>query len=386
MKLSKEYNLKIANPELSNEWNYNKNGNLAPDKVTPVSGKKVWWICINYHEWQARISNRHNGSQCPYCIGSLPTPSNNLKVKFPEIAIQWHVTKNVNLCSQNMTPSSNKKIWWQCVNGHEWQASVKCRTMGKTGCPQCAGVKENGENSLLLVNPILASEWHPNKNIFLSSRYITPYSHKKVWWQCINGHEWRATVSSRTHGRCCPYCSGYFANENNNLFVQNESLAKEWHPSKNVLLVPRDVTPFSDKKVWWLCNKNHEFKAKISDRNRGSGCPFCSKKISKKCTIWLDTINITEREIILKINNKKYIIDGFDQTTNTIYEFLGNYWHGNPDIYNPTGQNSNNKKDFGILLAETILRFNTFIKAGFKIVYKWENSDNLPYKGNLIQW
>lgn len=60
-----------------------------------------------------------------------------------------------------------------------------------------------------------------------------------------------------------------------NLKVINPKLAKEWHPTKNGTLTPKDVTPKSGKKVWWLCEKKHEWKAQISMRAYGTGCPIC---------------------------------------------------------------------------------------------------------------
>ncbi|MES0397537.1 MAG: zinc-ribbon domain-containing protein [Syntrophobacteria bacterium] len=56
----------------------------------------------------------------------------------------------------------------------------------------------------------------------------------------------------------------------------NPELAKQWHPKKNGRLTPQDVTPNSDKKAWWTCGSGHEWKATISNRNRGRGCPCCA--------------------------------------------------------------------------------------------------------------
>jgi hypothetical protein len=70
-------------------------------------------------------------------------------------------------------------------------------------------------------------------------------------------------------------------NDNYNLQKLCPKLAKEWHPAKNKKLRPRDVTPGSGRKVWWLCSKNKKHKpwdAIISSRNRGDGCPHCSGK------------------------------------------------------------------------------------------------------------
>ena len=67
--------LLTVNPELSKEWNYDKNGELLPQMVTSHSGKKVWWICEKGHEWQATIEKRSAGKGCPYCSGRLVSDS-----------------------------------------------------------------------------------------------------------------------------------------------------------------------------------------------------------------------------------------------------------------------------------------------------------------------
>ncbi len=84
-------------------------------------------------------------------------------------------------------------------------------------------------------------------------------------------------ISNRTKGRNCPYCSGRYATQNNNLKIKNPKLAKEWHPTKNGELTAKDVTVSSGKKVWWVCKKGHEWQKSINARNnKGTGCPYCS--------------------------------------------------------------------------------------------------------------
>ena len=107
---------------------------------------------------------------------------------------------------------------------------------------------------------------------------FTGGSEKKVWWKCSKGHEWKATIVNRNKGRNCPYCSnrkvlkGY-----NDLQTVNLKLANEWNYEKNNGLTPFDVLPNSDKKVWWKCEKGHEWQARIADRNNGRGCLECYK-------------------------------------------------------------------------------------------------------------
>ena len=134
--------------------------------------------------------------------------------------------------------------------------------------------------NLQLINIRLASEWHPTKNGELTPRDVTPNSGRKVWWLCSSGHEWSAIINSRSRSSeaKCPYCIGKRVCDDNCLATINPKLAKEWHPTKNAKLTPRDVTTGSGKKVWWLCKRNHEWSAVVGSRNDGRGCPYCARQ------------------------------------------------------------------------------------------------------------
>ncbi|PEI34730.1 zinc-ribbon domain-containing protein [Bacillus pseudomycoides] len=128
----------------------------------------------------------------------------------------------------------------------------------------------------------LLSKWNFKKN-HLTPDQITTGSRKKVWWICDKGHEWETSVSERTRGYGCPYCSGQrVAVGENDLATLNPYLAKEWHPYKNGDLTPNDVTKGSHIKVWWVCKIGHEWESRVANRNNGNGCPHCRKaKLNK---------------------------------------------------------------------------------------------------------
>jgi len=108
---------------------------------------------------------------------------------------------------------------------------------------------------------------------------VSAYSNKKVWWLCEKGHEWQAVINSRRNGVGCPFCAGKQAIEGiNDLATINPNLALQWHTSKNGQLSPQNVKASSNRVVWWICEKGHEWKASIGSRNAGRGCPNCSKK------------------------------------------------------------------------------------------------------------
>ena len=198
--------LKTLYPTLSSEWNYDKNGELKPDMFTPGAAKKVWWKCEKGHEWEATINHRTaRNSRCPYCIGArVIKGETDLQTLFPEIASQWNYDKNKNISPDMFKPGSNKKVWWICEKGHEWQVSIADRAIGGHKCPICSNQKVlPGYNDLQTTNPQLLLEWDYDKNCDLKPDMFTQGSGKIVWWKCsICGHEWKAAIRERKRFGC----------------------------------------------------------------------------------------------------------------------------------------------------------------------------------------
>lgn len=113
----------------------------------------------------------------------------------------------------------------------------------------------------------------------------------------------------------------------------------------------------------------------------GVGCPKCSP-VSKVEKEWLAYLNVPDelhqRKIV--INGKIYIVDAYDPATNTIYEFWGDFYHGNPDIHDPNEINGIAKKTFGELFENTMKKREDILKAGYKLVEIWENEFNKQKK------
>lgn len=131
--------------------------------------------------------------------------SNSLAAVHPELIVEWS-DRNLPLTPDSVTFGSNKKVWWKGACGHEWETSVKARSNGEK-CPICSGARViEGINDLSTLKPKLASEWSEKNEI--KPTEVSIGSHKKVIWKCKLGHEWTATVKSRTINRTgCPYCS-----------------------------------------------------------------------------------------------------------------------------------------------------------------------------------
>lgn len=142
---------------------------------------------------------------------------NDLETRFPEIAEEWHPTKNGDLLPSQITAHSAKEIWWLYKCGHENKQKPDTRISMSSGCPYCNGQKVlAGFNDLETKYPDIASEWHPTKNGDLLPNEVTAYNLKKVWWLYACGHEKEQIINNRTKlGVGCPDCSenGYRTNK-----------------------------------------------------------------------------------------------------------------------------------------------------------------------------
>ena len=132
-----ETDLASQYPELAKEWHPTKN-KVSPTEVMPRTHKKAWWVCAKGHEWEAVIGSRVSGVGCPYCANKKVLKGfNDLATINPELAKEWHPSKNGELSAEDVTPASGEKVWWICSYGHEYQAQVCARKAG-SGCPKCS--------------------------------------------------------------------------------------------------------------------------------------------------------------------------------------------------------------------------------------------------------
>jgi rubrerythrin len=134
-------------PDVAAEWHPTLNGDITPTDVKPESNKPRWWQCPTCgHEWEVAPTDRRRGEQCPECAErqrpitkSTPKPGRSLADLRPDIAAEWHPTKNTPLEAADVNAGSKKPRWWQCPTcGHEWSTTPDKRTRRGDGCPKCS--------------------------------------------------------------------------------------------------------------------------------------------------------------------------------------------------------------------------------------------------------
>lgn len=144
-----ENDIKTCYPNLMTEWNYDRNS-VNPSHLTRGSHKKVWWKCNKCGmDWQAEIHSRVAGNGCPFCKGdrisktkSIVKEGNSLQDKYPHIAALWHPEKNGGMIPSLINAGTNRKFWWKCSLGHEWESRVSNTLSSNGRCPIC--MKELG--------------------------------------------------------------------------------------------------------------------------------------------------------------------------------------------------------------------------------------------------
>lgn len=129
-----------ACPELAMLWHPTKNYDLTPEQVSPSSDKKIWWQCCDHssHTWEASVINQRKSLGVLTVLGQRFLLDTMISRPFsPEVAAQFHSSKNEEDSPDFLSVKSAKKLWWKCSQGHEWSVSPSSRSRRKTGCPKC---------------------------------------------------------------------------------------------------------------------------------------------------------------------------------------------------------------------------------------------------------
>ncbi|MGQ1798094.1 zinc-ribbon domain-containing protein [Kocuria oceani] len=197
-------------PAVAAQWHPTKNEDLRPEDVAALSNKRRWWLCEQGHEWQVPPSGRvsQGGNGCPFCYGRFATSETSLAAQRPDLAAQWHRTRNGELTPEMVKPGTSKPVWWTCPAGHEYLSKISNRASLGRGCPYCTGQKVGYGNDLATQDPRVAAEWDNEKNGAATPATVTVGGGKRYWWRCARGHSWRTTVPSRVaQGTGCPECA-----------------------------------------------------------------------------------------------------------------------------------------------------------------------------------
>ena len=161
-----------------------------------------------------------------------------------------------------------------------------------------------------------------------------------------------------------------FNNEELNKFVTPQFLA----------------TDFTDiyQLYSFKCNKcNTIFDDEIHGKTFIPKCPICFKNnnISNMERDFLDYLKIPDTD-----ENRQIMLEGFKldaKVNNKIFEFLGDYFHGNPLLFKPEEYNKKCHTTHGELFEKTKIKLYKLQNLGFIVYYMWEDDWIKWLKGKI---
>lgn len=197
--------LLTTDPELSLEWSVKND--INPQQVTRGSKKIVRWICSKGHEWESTVKNRAVlGRGCPVCAGKkVIKGKNDLATTNPDLIAEFSPINEFSIYS--VSKGSDKKVWWRCEKGHDWDCRISNKVSTQAKCPYCLGFKVLiGFNDLETLRKDTSKYWNHDD---ISPSDVTVGSSRKVKWKCQKDHTWTARVCdmTRIEPSCCPQCS-----------------------------------------------------------------------------------------------------------------------------------------------------------------------------------
>lgn len=275
--------LATVNPRLASEWDYERN-ELTPQQVSARNNIKAAWVCsVCGHHWKALVATRNGGTGCPQCQKNFHTSLPEqivffyVKQAFPDAVNGYAIRSKGKPRSVDIyIPSLSLAIEY---DGSRWHKNVN-RDLGKNlflkeqgiqvvrlrekGCPNleddsyCITVEYTSSSYLYLTPGIIGVFNYINQQYGLS--IAVPIDIESDFYEILSAFETDKKEKS--------------------LAVVNPTLASEWDYQKNGAVTPKQVVAVSDKKFWWLCKEcGYSWKAIVSDRHYGSGCPRCSGNV-----------------------------------------------------------------------------------------------------------
>ena len=283
--LKGENDLETLFPELVTEWNYEKN-KILPSEISVSSSRKVWWKCKKCGtEWQSIVSNRtrdngDTGSGCPQC-------TKELSVSFPEKVIYHYISQYFNDTRENIgndyfnwLGKMSIDIYIPCLKiGIEYDGGWHKPEIDLRKNMLCY---ENGIDLIRVRDSRLPSLNSTSYDFVVENRNEIDLKKAIIFIFDIIKNKHSIDIDCDidiNRDRGLVYQAMNLQQKENSLLSVNPLLAQQWNYEKNLGLRPDVVSANSHKKVWWKCEKGHEWVATVAARNRGgTGCPMCAGK------------------------------------------------------------------------------------------------------------
>ena len=332
------------------------------------SKEDVIIICKIHGDFLQRPGNHIKSKQgCPKCGGSCKSNT----IEFIEKSIKIH--SDIYDYSKVNYIDATTKIIISCKIHGDFEQKPYSHLNGH-GCYMCC--KNRKLNTIEFIEK--AKLIHGDKYDYSKVDY--KYNDEKVIITCKIHGDILQTPNQHLQGSGCGKC-GVIIRSNK----ARKTLEEFIEEARSVHGDRYDYSKVDYKsrhtKIIIICKIHGEFEQAVGNHICGANCPTCANNgYSKQSILWLDflsklySINIqhacNDGEYV--IATTKYRADGFCKENNTIYEFHGDYWHGNPKVYNPDDFNEITKNTYKELYDRTLIRERIIKELGYNLVVIWE--------------
>lgn len=313
-----------------------------------------------------QIPNSHlNGYGCFKC-GHKMTIFNT--EKFIEEAKKVHESKYD--YSKSTYSKMQCKLTIGCRIHGDFEQSPSNHINQKQGCQQCA------QNYVSTTGEFIekAKKIHGEKYTYDKVFYVN--NHSKVTITCGHHGDFDQTPQNHLTGSACYQCGKKMIICTKDEFIKKaDEIHKNEYDYRSV-----EFKTLSDK-VLIICGKHGSFYQRAGSHLSGKGCRKCYSSYSRSQIHWLEFIALFNGIEIQHVWNDgefvipetRYQADGYCKETNTIYEYHGDYWHGNPKKYDKDDVNKTVKKTFGELYDLTMMKETRIKELGYNLVVMWES-------------
>lgn len=205
-------------------------------------------------------------------------------------------------------------------------------------CKSCSAIissavlpTEFGKKSLLDVRPDLVPFYHVENNDGIEMNDISHGSRKKIFLRCDQcnkkqtNNEILAAKYYSSLKNDGTFLSNFTCSHCNSIGMKFPHLIEEWHEKNEK--TPFDYSFGSSEKVWWKCEKGHEWKTtgNLRTSKNNTGCPDCSESKGEKAIAqYLDELNVEyETQFPAKIGKSTRKFDLYIPMFNLFIEVHG---------------------------------------------------------------
>jgi len=361
------------------------------EKAISIHGNKFNYSKIEYVNNRTKIKilcnmcgvlfeqtpNDHlNGRGCRTCGIKRRTSNMTFSLKdFVERAIILHGNKYS--YSKVKYINANIKIIITCLKHNKDFEQTPGHHLDGSGCPKCAFESSAKLNSKSLVDFINESKYiYGDCHNYDYVDYVNCKTKVKLF---CNIHQiyFEKIPVDYFDGSSCPECM-------KNSFHTKMSITTDQFIERAIAVhgIRYDYSKVnylgSQINILIRCKTHNTwFNQTPNNHISGKGCSECFWLISRQEKAWLDSLNKNlERQKSIKAGNITYRLDGFDPIENIAYEFMGDYWHGNPKIYDAKDINSVSKKSFGELYNKTLVKISALKTVCTDVIVMWESDWN----------